>query len=188
MNAGRVVAAVGACLVLAGCSRDPMPYNITSLAVLPTDVTPFHQASGRAAGEYLTAALARKTSFRIIGVDSSTRLLAGPQGFGWYQSFRDQAKTAGYVTPSLSNLLAQRLNVNGILLPQLVVRLNGLIDGKAALSISIFEPSTGQRIWWNRQERNFRGTQGDPGFMRVVLDMAEELVDTMPRPAGEEVW
>lgn len=184
----RALIAAGVCLALAGCARDPIPYNISSLAVLPTDVTPYHQASGRTAGEYLTAALARKTSFRVIGVDSSTRLLAGPQGLGWYQSFRDQAKTAGYVTPALATLLAQRLNVNGILMPQLVVRLNGLIDGQASLTISIFEPSTGQRVWWNRQQRNFRGTQGDPGFMRVVLDMAEELVDSMPRPVGEEVY
>lgn len=186
----RGAALVGAALLLASCvsPREPMPYAITSLAVLPADVTPYHQASGRQAAEYVSAALAQRTSFRVVGVDSTTRILAGPQGHDLYARFRDQARTAGTVAPPIATMLAQRTNVQALLLPTLQVSMRGIVDGRVALSIAVYEPQTGSRVWMNRHEQAFRGMQGDPGFMRVVREMAEALVETMPRPADEEVW
>lgn len=181
---------LGASLLLAGCAepREPMPYAISSLAVLPTDSTPHHEVSGRQTAEYVTAALTRQTSFRVVGVDSATRLLAAPPGLDTYMRFRDQARTAGEVAPAIAALLARRMNVQALVLPSLVVTMRGRIDGRVALSIAVYEPATGSRVWMNRREAAFRGTQGDPGYLRVVREMAEELVATMPRPRDEEVW
>lgn len=183
-------AVLGASILLVGCAqpREPMPYAITSLAVLPADVTPHHEVSGRQTSEYVTAALAVQTSFRVVGVDSASRLLAAPPGQDTYMRFRDQARTAGEVAPAIAALLARRMNVQALVLPSLVVTMRGRIDGRVALSIAVYEPATGSRVWMNRREQVFRGTQGDPGFLRVVREMAEALVTTMPRPQGEEVW
>ncbi|MOA61341.1 hypothetical protein D3C78_1864570 [compost metagenome] len=63
----------------------------------------------------------------------------------------------------------------------------GPYEGRVALTISIFERYTGQRVWRDRRERGFVGRLGDPGFLKAVHEMADEIVGKLPVPNEEEV-
>ncbi|HEY9721413.1 MAG TPA: hypothetical protein V6D47_05340 [Oscillatoriaceae cyanobacterium] len=176
---------VAIALLATGCEPAPMPYAITSLAVLPPDVVPMHGLVGTWVGDDVSDALREHTLFRIVGADSTRRLIAGPEGLQYYQELVDEAKTDGAVDPQLASRLANRFNTNGLLLPTLEVAMSGLVDGRASLSFQVFEPRSGLRVWMDTDERPFRGTQGDAGFLRLVREMAADLVNRMPKPEGE---
>jgi hypothetical protein len=179
-------AALGLSLfVLTACGRGDMPSNITSLAVLPADVAPYHQMTERAVGDYLTQALAR-TRFRLVGAESARRLLSGPRAQDLYRRFKDQAKTSPEVSLLVAQAVADTVNAQGLLFPQLAVSVVGPVEGRVALTLSVIDRTTGQRIWRNRRERSFVGQLGDPGFLQAVKAMADELVATLPQPAEEE--
>lgn len=172
-------------LLATGCEPSPMPYAINSLAVLPPDVVPMHALVRQWVGDDITNALADHTLFRVVGADSTRRLIAGPEGLEYYHELVDEAKTDGAIDPLVGTRLANRFNTNGLLLPTLEVSMSGLVDGRVALSFQVFEPRSGVRVWMDTDERPFRGTQGDAGFLRLVREMAEDLVSRMPKPEGE---
>ncbi|MNS24771.1 hypothetical protein D3C72_566460 [compost metagenome] len=180
--AGLVVGAA----VLTGCPEGQLPSRIVSVAVLPADVAPYHQMTERVTGEYVTQAFASKT-FRLVGSGSTTRLLAGPRNQDLYRRFKDQAKTSPEVALNISQYLADVVNAQGLVFPQLAVSQVGPYEGRVALTISIFDRYTGQRIWRNRREKSFVGQLGDPGFLKVVREMAVEIVAYVPEPPEEEV-
>lgn len=177
----RAVACVLGALVLAGCSRGDLGTRITSLAVLPADVAPYHQMTERATADYVTQALAR-TPYRLVGAESAARLLAGPRGQDLYRRFRDQAKIGPEVALTVAQTLADTLNVQGLVLPSLAVSVVGPYEGRVALTIQVYDRYTGQRVWRNRRERAFVGRLGDPGFLKAVNEMANELIGTLPVP------
>jgi hypothetical protein len=178
-------AALGLGLVtLLSCGRGDLPTNITSLAVLPADVAPYHQMTERAVGDYVTQALYR-TPFRLVGAESARRLLSGARSQDLYRRFRDQAKTSPEVALSVTQAVAETVNAQGLVFPQLAVSVVGPVEGRVALTLNIFDRYTGRRVWRNRRERGFVGQLGDPGFLQAVKAMADELVATMPQPAEE---
>lgn len=171
-------------VALLSCGRGDLPTNITSLAVLPADVAPYHQMTERAVGDYLTQAL-NHTSFRVVGAESARRVLSGPRAQDLYRRFRDQAKTSPEVALLVTQGVADTVNAQGLLFPQLAVTVVGPVEGRMALTVSIFDRYTGRRVWRNRRERSFVGRLGDPGFLQAVKAMADELVATMPQPSEE---
>ncbi|MFN3431097.1 MAG: hypothetical protein ACK46X_14235 [Candidatus Sericytochromatia bacterium] len=172
--------------VLTGCPERSFSNHLTSMAVLPADVAPYHQMTERVTGDYVTQAFAR-TTFRLVGTGSTTRLLAGPRNQDLYRRFKDQAKTGPEVALNISQYLADVVNAQGLVFPQLAVSQVGPYEGRVALTISIFDRYTGQRIWRNRREKGFVGQLGDPGFLKVVREMADEIVAHVPEPPEEEV-
>jgi hypothetical protein len=176
----RTACALGV-IVLAGCGRGDLGTRITSLAVLPADVAPYHHLTERATGDYITQALAR-TPYRLVGAESVSRLLAGPRAQDLYRRFRDQAKIGPEVSLLVAQTLADTVNAQGLVFPSLAVSVVGPYEGRVAMTIQIYDRYTGQRVWRNRRERGFVGQLGDPGFLRAVNEMANELVDTMPVP------
>lgn len=178
--AGLVMAAT----VLAACDSGPLPSRIQSLAVLPADVAPYHQLTERAAGDYVTQSLVR-TGYRVVGAESVARLLSSARNQDLYRRFRDQAKTGPEVALPLAQTLADVVNAQGLLLPQLAVSVVGPAEGRVSLSMAIFDRYTGLRVWRNRRERGFVGSTGDPGFLRAVKEMADEIIQTLPEPPEE---
>lgn len=173
---------------LAGCwsDPDPFPYAIESLAVLPAEVHPYDRLGAQIAGDQLTAALQANTTFRVVPAQSVARVLSEPGGRALYDRFRSQALGIGAITPDLSLVLAQRLGASGLLFTSVTAGLRGGASGDSAVVVSVYEASTGYKVWSNSRRRAFNGAPGEPAFTRTVGAMLQEIVADMPRPSGEE--
>lgn len=183
----RLAGALALALALGGCNGDPdpFPYAIESLVVLPTYMQPFDRLGAQIAGDQITHALRDRTSFRVVPASSALRVLNEPSGQALYERFRSQAITMGAVSPQLSLPLAQRLGAAGLLFPRLSLSLNGQARGDISLSITVFESTTGFRVWTANRRRGFAGAPGEPAFVKAVGVMVDEIIETMPRPSGE---
>jgi hypothetical protein len=179
---------VAAAALVAGCYRDPdpFPYGITSLAVLPADVSPTSQLAGRLAGDQLTSLLSANTVFRVVGIDSTSRILTSPEGIDLYRRFRNQARTAGVVDGPVARAIGGRVGVQGLLYPRLSLALNGPVSGKMGLTVTVYEANEGFRVWQGYAERGFAGNPGEPAFNRTLGQLVADVVSRMPRPAGEQ--
>jgi hypothetical protein len=187
-RSGRAIAlAVASVAVLAasGCAGPDETTRLESLAILPADVAPYHQMTERAVGDYLTQAFVR-TRFRNVGAHSTRRLLAGPRNQDLYRRFKDQAKTTGEVALPVARAVANTVNAQGLVYSSLAVSVVGPVEGRVALTLAIFDRSTGRRVWRNHRERGFVGQLGDPGFLQAGRAMADELVAIVPQPTGED--
>ena len=171
-----------------GCSRDPdpMPYAIESLAVMPCELRPYDRVGAAIAGDQITAALQAGTTFRIVPVQSVARILGDPSGIQLRERFRTQALAVGMIEPALSLNVAQRVGSSGLLFTAISCGLRGQAAGDVSIVMSVFEASTGYRVWTNNRRRAFQGAPGEPAFVQVVGAMIEDIVANMPRPRGEE--
>lgn len=177
-----------AVLAIAGCSPDPdpFPFGITSLAVLPAEAVATDQLTGRMVGQHLTQSLQDHTLFRVVGSDSTGRILAQPDGYELFHRFRTMAMTQRTVDGAVARAMGDRLGVQGLMYPRLALALNGPVSGQLSLTVTVYEASGGQRVWQGYGQRSFAGHPGEPAFNRTVGQVVEDIVARMPRPAGEE--
>lgn len=188
MRAGVHRMAVAVTAVLSGCYNDPdpFPYAIESLAVLPAEIRPYDRLGAQIAGDQMTAALQARTRFRVVSAESVGRILSEPGGRALLDRFRTQALAVGAITPDLSLVLAQRVAAGGLLFTSITAGLRGGASGDVAVVVAVFEAATGHKVWTNSRRRAFQGAPGEPAFTRTVGAMITEIVDDMPRPAGDE--
>ncbi|MDB5100517.1 MAG: hypothetical protein JWM80_4938 [Cyanobacteria bacterium RYN_339] len=183
----RLAGLVAAAALVAGCYQDPdpFPYGITSLAVLPADVQPGSSLAGRLAGDHLTQLLMERTVFRVVGIDSTSRILNAPEGVELYRRFRSMAKTSGVIEGPVARTIGNRLGVQGLLYPRLALALSGPVSGKMSLTLTVYEANQGFRVWQGYSQRGFAGNPGEPAFNKTLGQLVEDVVSHMPRPAGE---
>lgn len=189
MRKGTALALVATGLLTAGCPRDPdpFPYAITSLAVLPCEVVPTSsQLAGRLTGDHLTRALQERTYFRVVPLDSTSRILNAPEGIPLFQRFRTMARTAGVIEGPVARAIGGRVGAQGLLYPRLALALSGPVSGSMSLTVSVYEATEGFKVWQGYSQHAFAGSPGEPAFNRVLGRLVEDVVAQMPRPAGEE--
>jgi len=184
----RLAAALASAVLVAGCYQDPdpFPYGITSLAVLPADVVPTNQLAGRLTGDWLTQQISANTVFRVVGIDSTSRILQAPEGIDLYRRFRSEAGTAGVIEGPVARAIGNRVGVQGLLYPRLSLALTGPVSGKMGLTLTVYEANQGFKVWQGYGERGFSGNPGEPAFNRTLGQLVADVVGRMPRPAGEQ--
>lgn len=181
MATGLVLAAMSGCT-----DPEPFPYAIVSLAVMPVEVVPYHTQAGRIAGDHLTRMLLDETRFRVVGIDSTTRIFAQPDGQNLFLRFRNEARTTGYLSPDIARAVSTRTGCQGLLYSTLSTSLHTPVSGMLSLTVAAFEGNTGYKVWSGYRQRSFAGHPGEPAFNRSVGAIVAEIVAQMPRPAGEE--
>lgn len=187
--AGRGLLAVGLALttLLGGCYQDeePFPYGITSLAVLPTEVIPTDQLAGQFVSMHVSRALEDHSLFRVVGSESTERILSEPDGIELFDRFRTMAATAGVIDGRLARTLGDRMGVQALLFPRLALSLHGPTSGAMSLTLQAYETMQGSKIWQGYAQRSFAGHPGEPAFNHVLEDAVDDIISRMPRPAGE---
>jgi hypothetical protein len=184
---GLRVAALAAALLLAGCNNDPepFPFAITSVAVLPAEVIPSNYQAGYLVGNQLTRVLRDHTLFRVVGIDSTSRILAQPDGIQLYHRFRSLVSTSRNIEGPVARAMGERMGAGAVLYPRLAMSLTGPVSGEMALTVLAYEVVEGQRVWQGYARRSFAGHPGEPAFNRTLGELTDDVIAHMPRPAGE---
>lgn len=183
--AGLAAFALAGALTACSGDPDPFPYAIESLAVLPAELHPYDRFGAQIAGDQMTAVLRDRTTFRIVPAQSVARILNEPGGLSMLDRFRTQAMGIGAIAPELSRGLAQRLGTGGLMFMSISGALRGTARGDIAVLVSVYEATTGYKVWANSRRRAFQGAPGEPAFVKTVGTMIDEIVADMPRPVGE---
>jgi hypothetical protein len=178
--ASTLLASVGAC-----GQRDPFPERIESLAVLPVEITPSDGAAGSVVAGLLGSALLQRTSFRVVPLDSVSRLRMDPRYERVFARFRGLARGGGVVEPEVSQALGDRTGVRGLVWTTLSLGLASQVRGDISLTVRIYDARTGRPVWRAFRRHPFEGTSADPAFARVMTKIIGEVVRDLPRPEGE---
>jgi hypothetical protein len=187
MAKGLRAVALATTLLLVGCNNDPepFPFAINSVAVLPAEVIPSNYQAGYLVGNQLTRVLQEKTLFRVVGIDSTSRVLAQADGIQLYQRFRSLVATSRNIEGPIARSMGERTGAGAVLYPRLALSLSGPVSGEMALTVLAYEVIEGQRVWQGYARRSFAGHPGEPAFNRTLGELADEVIAHMPRPAGE---
>ena len=86
-------------------------------------------------GDQLTRVLRDRTLFRVVGIDSTSRILAQPDGIQLYQRFRSLINTSRNMAAPIARSMGERMGVGAVLYPRLALSLSGPVSGEMALTV-----------------------------------------------------